>query len=102
MGPPPDRDMGPPGYASTPSNPTNGVAKGNVPPPQDLAEKYSRLKKRYFELEEVRIMRLTFITPCSLNAYLARSLSSLLHSRLLASRSTRWLKSNCSGPESAT
>lgn len=89
MGPPPDREMGPPGYTSNPSNPTNGVEKGNVPPPQDLAEKYSRLKKRYFELEEVRIMRLTFIIPCSLTVYLARSLSSLLPSRLTTNRSTR-------------
>jgi hypothetical protein len=50
MGPPPDRDvMGPP---PTPSS------SQHSPPPQikdspNIAEKYRKLKRRYFELEEV-------------------------------------------------
>lgn len=50
MGPPPDKDivMGPP---PNPFPHPNGASKSKEA--QELAEKYSRLKKRYFELEQV-------------------------------------------------
>lgn len=48
MGPPPDRDtpMGPP-PVPVPSGPQKGMDG------QDISEKYRKLKRRFFELEEV-------------------------------------------------
>lgn len=48
MGPPPDRDtpMGPP-PVPIPSGPQKGMDG------QDISEKYKKLKRRFFELEEV-------------------------------------------------
>ena len=58
MGPPVDRDvvMAPPQfnpqqYPPPPGQPVPIQQK----PPQDCVEKYKRLKRKYFELEEVRI-----------------------------------------------
>ena len=59
MGPPADRDivMAPPQfnpqqYPAPPNQPANVQQK----PPQEYVEKYKRLKRKYFELEEVRIV----------------------------------------------
>ena len=59
MGPPADRDvvMAPPQfnpqqYPPPPNQPAGVQQK----PPQDYVEKYKRLKRKYFELEEVRIV----------------------------------------------
>ena len=59
MGPPADRDvvMAPPQfnpqqYPPPPNQPANVQQK----PPQDYVDKYKRLKRKYFELEEVRIV----------------------------------------------
>lgn len=59
MGPPADRDvvMAPPQfnpqqYPPPPNQPAGVQQK----PPQDYVEKYKRLKRKYFELEEVRIL----------------------------------------------
>ena len=57
MGPPPDVVMGPPPlppqvgvFHAAPQNPSKPVKDA-----QDVAEKYRKLKRRYFDLEEVRI-----------------------------------------------
>jgi hypothetical protein len=54
MGPPPDRDvvMGPPPI------PAPVPQQGSLQKPkesQEIAEKYKKLKRRYFELEEVSV-----------------------------------------------
>lgn len=56
MGPPPDKDMlmGPP---PAPLQLSNGSSSSKLRDP-GLADKYSRLKKKYFELEQVRVPRL--------------------------------------------
>ena len=58
MGPPPDKDpvMGPP-----PLPPPTSSSPSAHPKPkdaQDLAEKYRKLKRKYYDLEEVGIPRL--------------------------------------------
>jgi len=52
MGPPPDRDvvMGPPPV------PPQQIAQQKPKDPQEIAEKYKKLKRRYFELEEVSVV----------------------------------------------
>ena len=50
--------MGPP-----PPPLANGAAKASAKDAQELAEKYSKLKKRYFELEQVRRLLSTTTTP---------------------------------------
>jgi len=59
MGPPVDRDvvMAPPQFNSQ-QYPTPPNQPASVPqkPPQDCVDKYKRLKRKYFELEEVRIV----------------------------------------------
>ncbi len=52
MAPPQDIVMGPPPLPSQPGQP--GTAKHKDP---DVAAKYSRLKRKYFELEEVCIIQ---------------------------------------------
>jgi len=59
MGPPVDRDvvMAPPQfnpqqYPTPPNQPASVPQK----PPQDCVDKYKRLKRKYFELEEVRVV----------------------------------------------
>lgn len=59
MGPPVDRDvvMAPPQFNSQQfPPPLNQPANIPQKPPQDCVEKYKRLKRKYFELEEVRIV----------------------------------------------
>jgi hypothetical protein len=57
MGPPPDRDavMGPPPVPpSAPSSPSKQKDS------QDLSEKYRKLKRKYYDLEEVSMSRLVY------------------------------------------
>ena len=70
MGPPADRDvvMAPPQfnpqqYPPPPNQPTNVQQK----PPQEYVEKYKRLKRKYFELEEVSFVAALDPLPLSSN-----------------------------------
>lgn len=59
MGPPPDKEMalGGPQMHYAPASLANGgsVKVGGVNSYDVLAEKYSRLKRRYFDLEQVSV-----------------------------------------------
>lgn len=63
MGPPPDRDvvMGPP-PVPTPQ-PQQGTQYQKPKDPQEVTEKYRKLKRRYFELEEVSVLLVTSDGP---------------------------------------
>lgn len=54
MGPPPDRDilMGPPPVPAPPQQSSQQKPKDT----QEITEKYKKLKRRYFELEEVGVV----------------------------------------------
>lgn len=58
MGPPVDRDvvMAPPQFNPQQYLPPPNQQAGVQKPPQDCVEKYKRLKRKYFELEEVRVV----------------------------------------------
>ena len=72
MAPPPPKEpaalMGPP-----PPPLVNGAAKAKDA--QDVAEKYSKLKKRFFELEQVRRLLFTSTTPAFLTMVIYRNTS---------------------------
>lgn len=59
MGPPPDRDvvMGPP---PVPAPSSQQGAQQKPKDNQEIVEKYKKLKRRYFELEEVSIIILSY------------------------------------------
>jgi len=58
MGPPPDRDimMGPPPVPAPLPSATHQKTKDG----QEIVEKYRKLKRRFFELEEVSVISLSF------------------------------------------
>ena len=65
MGPPQDVVMGPPPVPSQIAPSSSTGARLKEPESQDVSEKYRRLKRKFFELEEVRHCPSRVVLPAS-------------------------------------